>query len=121
MTLSKPLHAVSAGAVGAIACARFPSFLRNLQEFTVPGLQVPRVLQRLTTFAARFETSTQLGDAEAVLRQHLVAQAELRTSPCFAAALQLALAIGNFMNWGTRLGQAAGFRLKNLPKLQVRP
>ena len=78
----------------------------------MPGLQVPRVLQRLTTFAARFETSTQLGDAEAVLRQHLAAQAELRASPCFAAALQLALAIGNFMNWGTRLGQAAGFRLK---------
>eukprot|EP00891_Asterochloris_glomerata_P002244 jgi/Astpho2/2244/fgenesh1_pg.00040_%23_71_t len=92
--------------------------LSTAEVFCLDLMKVPRVLQRLTTFAARFETSTQLGDAEAVLRQHLAAQAELRASPCFAAALQLALAIGNFMNWGTRLGQAAGFRLKNLPKLQ---
>ena len=31
----------------------------------------------------------------------------------------MALALGNFMNHGTRLGGAAGFRLKSLPKMQV--
>ena len=50
---------------------------------------------------------------------HLATQAELRASACFQAVLAQALALGNFLNWGSRLGQAAGFRLKNLPKLQV--
>ncbi len=36
-----------------------------------------------------------------------------------AAALRGALALGNFLNWGGRLGAAPGFRLRNLPKLKV--
>lgn len=44
---------------------------------------------------------------------------DTRASQPLAAALQGALALGNFLNWGGRLGAAPGFRLKNLPKLQV--
>lgn len=81
--------------------------------------QVPRIQERLTTFAASFETSAQLAEAAAVLAAHAAAQAELVDSGCFRAALAAALALGNFLNHGSRLGQAAGFRLRNLPKLQV--
>ena len=45
---------------------------------------------------------------------------ETRASAGLATALQGALALGNFLNWGGRLGAASGFRLKNLPKLQAR-
>ncbi len=42
----------------------------------------------------------------------------VRTSRVFRRALRLALSAGNFLNHGTRTGNAVGFRLKALPKLQ---
>ena len=74
---------------------------------------------RLSTFLTRFEARQQLAEAKGILEGHQAAHRELKGSPCMAAALQETLAIGNFLNWGTRLGPAAGFRLRNLPKLQV--
>ena len=82
-------------------------------------MQIPRVEARLTTFLARFEAQQQLAEAKGILEGHLRAHQEMKGSPCMAAALELTLAMGNFLNWGTRLGQGAGFRLRNLPKLQV--
>ena len=82
-------------------------------------MQVPRVEARLSTFLTRFEAKQQLAEAKGILEGHRQAHQELKGSPCMAAALQLTLAMGNFLNWGTRLGQGAGFRLRNLPKLQV--
>lgn len=84
-------------------------------------MQVPRVHARLSTFAARFEASQQLYESRAVFKAHLEAHKELRASKGLEAALTTVLAIGNFMNWGSRLGQAAGFRVKSLAKLQVSP
>lgn len=80
---------------------------------------MPRNEERLATFAASFEAAAQLREAAAALAGHRAAHAELRSSRCFGAALAAALALGNFLNHGSRLGQAVGFRLKNLPKLQV--
>lgn len=82
-------------------------------------VQIPRVEARLSTFLTRFEARQQLAEAKGILEGHQAAHRELKGSPCMAAALQETLAIGNFLNWGTRLGPAAGFRLRNLPKLQV--
>lgn len=67
----------------------------------------------------RFEAAAQLQEGAAVLADHLAAHAELRTSALFGRVLAGALALGNFLNHDTRLGGASGFRLKNLPKLQV--
>lgn len=44
---------------------------------------------------------------------------DTRASWPLAVVLQGTLALGNLLNWGGRLGAAPGFRLKNLPKLQV--
>lgn len=82
-------------------------------------MQVPCLEERLSTYASSFEAAQQLEEALAVLAVHVDAQVELRASECFAVVLARTLAFGNFLNWGSRLGQAAGFRLKNLPKLQV--
>lgn len=48
------------------------------------------------------------------------AHSELRENGEWARALQCALALGNFLNHGTRLGRAAGVRLRSLHKMQVR-
>ncbi|KAK9830554.1 hypothetical protein WJX72_012430 [[Myrmecia] bisecta] len=99
--------------------ARFEA-MQQLQEArgVLTSFAVPRIEARLGTFTARFEAMQQLQEARGVLTDHLAAHRELRASGSFRAVLVLALALGNFMNWGTRLGQAPGFRLKNLPKLQ---
>lgn len=47
------------------------------------------------------------------------AHAEVRENGEWARALQCALALGNFLNYGSRLGRAAGVRLRSLPKMQV--
>lgn len=82
-------------------------------------MQVPRLEERLSSYAAKIEAAQHLEEVSAVLAAHTAAQAELRASACFRAVLARALALGNFLNHGSRLGQAPGFRLKNLPKLQV--
>ena len=53
------------------------------------------------------------------LQDQLAAHEQLRASTVFKAVLTTVLALGNFLNWGTRLGGAPGFRVKNLSKLQV--
>lgn len=80
---------------------------------------MPRIEERLSAFASSFEAEAALREAAAVLADHSAAAAELRGSGCFRDALRAVLALGNFLNWGGRLGQAAGFRLRNLPKLQA--
>lgn len=42
---------------------------------------------------------------------------QMRTSRVFHRCLRAAVDAGNFLNHGSRLGSAVGFRLKNLPKL----
>ena len=83
-------------------------------------MQIPRLEARLTTFLTKFEAREMLSEAKGALEDHLLASSELCTSACFAAVLEEVLTLGNFLNHGMRLGQAAGFRLKTLPKLQVR-
>ena len=90
-------------------------------RFSNTSVQVPRIEERLSTYASSFEAAQQLGELMEVLAAHTAAQAELRASECFRTVLARALALGNFLNWGGRLGQAPGFRLKNLPKLQASP
>jgi len=82
--------------------------------------QVPRVRERLATVAARHEAAAALREAGETLAAHRAAAAQLAASRTFAAALAAALAAGNFLNHGTRLGRAAGFRLRSLARLQAR-
>jgi hypothetical protein len=82
--------------------------------------QVPRAGERLATVAARHEAAAALREAGATLAAHRAAAAELGRSGTLAAALATALAAGNVLNHGTRLGRAAGFRLRSLARLQAR-
>ncbi|KAA6421764.1 MAG: formin domain containing, partial [Trebouxia sp. A1-2] len=92
--------------------------LSDAELFCLDLMKILRVEARLSTFLTRFEAQQQLAEARGILEGHQKAHEELKGSSCMAAALQLTLAMGNFLNWGTRLAQGAGFRLRNLPKLQ---
>jgi hypothetical protein len=51
------------------------------------------------------------------LQDHIQASKELQTSPTFKLLLSVTLGLGNFVNHGSRLAPAGGFRLKTLNKL----
>jgi diaphanous 2 len=52
-----------------------------------------------------------------LLQDHISACKELQSSATFKQLLSATLAVGNFLNHGSRLGNAPGFRLKGLNKL----
>ena len=56
--------------------------------------------------------------APKVFSANLRAISAVRGSAMFRRALRLVVDAGNFMNHGSRLGGAVGFRLRSLPKLQ---
>ncbi len=79
--------------------------------------QIPGLSTCLNNLLFTMEASQQLADVRVILAHHSAVQCKLRSSATFAAALQGALVLGNFLNHGTRLGAARGFRLRNLRKL----
>eukprot|EP00887_Chlorella_sp_A99_P000103 scaffold16.g103.t1 len=80
--------------------------------------QVPRARECLQALLFKHEAPAQLAEARAVAATHVAAAAQLRASPAFAAVLRNCLAVGNYFNRGSRLGAAAGFRLRSLLRLQ---
>lgn len=56
--------------------------------------------------------------ASQVFSANLKAIEQLRASRMFRRTLRLSLQAGNFLNHGSRIGNAIGVRLKALPKLQ---
>jgi hypothetical protein len=115
--------------------------------FALDLARVPRCEARLRTFQLKFTALETLQEAKQILQGHSAAAEEIQSSMCenplspvflpfrcdilslyseahtldrcFAEVLQVALGAGNFLNWGTARGQAAGFRLRGLNKLQV--
>eukprot|EP01025_Chloroclados_australasicus_P040382 TRINITY_DN4216_c0_g1_i1.p1 TRINITY_DN4216_c0_g1~~TRINITY_DN4216_c0_g1_i1.p1 ORF type:complete len:833 (-),score=101.21 TRINITY_DN4216_c0_g1_i1:1768-3951(-) len=80
--------------------------------------QIPRADTRLRTFHSMFVSLDRLSEVTKILEAHSQAMRQLQTSRVMRVVLQMILALGNFMNYGTRLGNAMGFRLKCLSKLQ---
>lgn len=94
--------------------------LADAELFAWQLARVPRAEARLRALLFALEAPAALDAAAATLEWHAAAAAELRGSATFASVLKLVLAAGNFLNHGTRLGQAPGFRLRVLQKLGVR-
>jgi Formin Homology 2 Domain len=57
------------------------------------------------------------GDDSCAVQDHIAACEQLQRSPAMRTLLSATLAAGNFLNHGSRLGNAPGFRLKGLNKL----
>ncbi|WIA23864.1 hypothetical protein OEZ85_013518 [Tetradesmus obliquus] len=87
------------------------------ERFVMSLMDVPRATPRLRAFALKFTAAEKAAEATAVFRDHISACKELQSSATFKQLLAATLAVGNFLNHGSRLGNAPGFRLKGLNKL----
>lgn len=84
-------------------------------------MQVPDVRARLSALQVVLDAPSQVADVTCKLRTHGDAARQLRSSRAFASVLAHVLALGNFLNFGNaRVGNARGFRIRSLKKLQVR-
>ncbi len=81
---------------------------------------IPDVKTRVRALLLMLQGSTQLLDVQTKLNTHQAAARQLRNSRAFGSVLAHVLALGNFLNYGnSRVGNARGFRVSNLNKLQV--
>ncbi|KAF6256854.1 formin homology 2 domain-containing protein [Scenedesmus sp. NREL 46B-D3] len=91
--------------------------LSEAERFVMSLMDVPRATPRLRAFALKFTAAEKAAEATAVFRDHISASKELQSSSTLKQLLAATLAVGNFLNHGSRLGNAPGFRLKGLNKL----
>lgn len=92
--------------------------LRKSEQFfkvisSIPGI---RLRLELTLFRAQFQQNLSELDEKVKIIQN--ATQEIKNSQKFKELLQIILAIGNYLNGGTRQGGAYGFKLKTLLKLK---
>eukprot|EP00879_Flechtneria_rotunda_P013653 GHRR01014263.1.p1 GENE.GHRR01014263.1~~GHRR01014263.1.p1 ORF type:complete len:984 (+),score=468.20 GHRR01014263.1:955-3906(+) len=91
--------------------------LSEAEQFVISLMRVPRASQRLRAMSLKFSVAEKVAEATAVFSDHIAACKELQSSRTFKQLLAAALAVGNFLNHGTRLGNAPGFRIKGLNKM----
>ncbi|KIY91783.1 Formin-like protein 18, partial [Monoraphidium neglectum] len=100
-----------------VASGKPVEVLSEAERFVLSLMAAPRAATRLRAFSMRFVMAEKHAEAAAVFTDHAKAARELVNSRTLRLALSVALAAGNFLNHGSRLGAAAGFRLKSLNKL----
>jgi len=81
-------------------------------------LLVPNIETRMNSYLLKFTMRSQFDDLKAVIDAHTLGICGIKMSRTFLTLLRGTLVLGNYMNYGGRLGGAAGFRLNLLPKLQ---
>jgi len=79
---------------------------------------IPRVAERIRLFSFKQRFDSLLQDSQFKLVQLENAIAKLMSSHSLRKVLEIVLAIGNYMNGGTRNGGKYGFRLSTLNKLR---
>ena len=95
------------------------SKLSDAEKFCLKLLSVPNIETRMRTYLLKFTLIDQLDDLSKVVEAHTMACHEVMMSRIFLLLLRSALVLGNYMNHGTRLGSALGYRLSLLSKLKV--
>lgn len=94
-----------------------PVKLRNCEQFFLAMTCIPKLKIRLdvTFFKAQYETASDtLKQKIGVVKR---ATNQIQTSENLKGVLQIILAVGNYLNGGTRQGGAYGFKLATLSKL----
>ena len=94
------------------------STLGKPEQFFLQIIGVPRLTQRLQTMIFRAGFSDALNAVKPNLATLRDASKAMATSKRFVRLLEIVLAMGNYMNGGSNRGQAYGFKLDTLLKLQ---
>ena len=94
-----------------------PRQLGTVEKWTRAVAAVPRLQQRLHSLVFLLSFPALLADLRGKLQAVRAGVAGLREPRNLLRALEVVLAVGNYLNGGTKRGQAWGFRLELLAKL----
>lgn len=92
--------------------------LTEAEQFCVTISEVKRLLPRLKSLSFKQHYSEMVNDIKPDIVAGIAACEEVRESKKFAKLLELILLLGNYMNTGSRNGQAFGFEISFLTKLR---
>eukprot|EP00457_Paulinella_chromatophora_P004271 gb/GEZN01004283.1/.p1 GENE.gb/GEZN01004283.1/~~gb/GEZN01004283.1/.p1 ORF type:complete len:558 (-),score=146.25 gb/GEZN01004283.1/:320-1828(-) len=99
------------------------TMLAPAEQYSLVLCQVPEVQERLQALTLMHSFETDLESVNDKLGVLMGAAEQLKTSPSLAAALTMLWKLGNFMNHGSRRGNAYGMRLASfrlLPSLKTK-
>ncbi|XP_066990875.2 protein diaphanous isoform X2 [Anabrus simplex] len=91
--------------------------LTDAEQFACTLAEVKRLLPRLKSMSFKLHFSEMVHDIKPDIVAATAACEEVKQSRKFAQILELILLMGNYMNSGSRNGQAFGFEISFLPKL----
>ena len=94
------------------------SKLSDAEKFCLRLLEIPNIESRMKTYLLKFTLFDQLEDLKKVVQAHTMAVHEVKMSRSFLMLLRSTLVLGNYLNHGTRLGGALGYRMSVLSKLK---
>jgi polyhydroxyalkanoate synthesis regulator phasin len=80
-------------------------------------MKIPRLKERLETWLFKLNLSKSLAETQPDMLIVLSAVQQLSTSAKWKQILQVILAVGNYLNGGTKKGGIYGFKIKSLNKL----
>ncbi|PSN30139.1 Protein diaphanous [Blattella germanica] len=91
--------------------------LTEAEQFAVTLSDIKRLLPRLKSMSFRLHFNEMVQDIKPDVVAGTAACEEVKGSKKFAQILELILLVGNYMNSGSKNGQAFGFEISFLPKL----
>ncbi|KDR17398.1 Protein diaphanous, partial [Zootermopsis nevadensis] len=93
------------------------SELTEAEQFAVTLADIKRLLPRLKSMSFKLHFIEMVQDIKPDIVAGTAACEEVKASKKFAQILELILLVGNYMNSGSKNGQAFGFEINFLPKL----
>ncbi|KAJ4443300.1 hypothetical protein ANN_04968 [Periplaneta americana] len=91
--------------------------LTEAEQFAVTLADIKRLLPRLKSMSFKLHFGEMVQDTKPDIVAGTAACEEVKGSKKFAQILELILLVGNYMNSGSKNGQAFGFEISFLPKL----
>lgn len=88
------------------------------EKFTLELAKVPAIEALLTAFLFMLEFESQANDVRPAIEAVRLASREVFASKRFARLLQVVMHLGNFLNGATARGDAPGFKLESLLKIE---
>lgn len=92
--------------------------LTEAEQFCVTISEIKRLLPRLKSLSFKQHYNEMVNDVKPDIVAGIAACEEVKESKKFAKLLELILLLGNYMNTGSRNGQAFGFEISFLTKLR---